>query len=286
MSWHANPEILPAAGYTRYTPAVPGCCILDRARTAAGFHRAAAWSESDRVVPQWCGNRLLCAFALIISVYSVNSVTTPVISVATPMVYNSAPQSVSFFANYEEFPARHTAPLADGYRRQARLCDVWLRLRRAGKSAAFYCLQIKRSGEKPPRRARGKPPARMKCIEHRAFGIEHLDFGTGIFTCRTRLPLQFAGDHRTSVTHYWLLLVARCFPARRDSFLPVPPGLVAPRIRVIRLESLPRARRGGPSRPAGKPNRFAIADTRRTHKSVCPLLPECAGIQYSLVIFS
>ena len=66
-----------------YAPAVPGCCILDRARTAAGFHRAAAWSESDRVVPQWCGNRLLCAFALIISVYSVNSV-------ATPVVYNSA----------------------------------------------------------------------------------------------------------------------------------------------------------------------------------------------------
>ena len=248
--------MIPAAGYTVYAPAVPGCCVLDRARTAAGFHPAAAWSESDRIVPQWCGNRLLCAFAVITSVSSV-------ISVATPMVYNSAPQSVSFFANYEEFPARHTAPLADGYRRQARLCDVWLRLRRAGKSAAFYCLQIKRSGEKPPRRARGKPPARMKCIEHRAFGIEHLDFGTGIFTCRTRLPLQFAGDHRTSVTNYW-------------SLLPGAPGCV-PRFRVIRLESLPRARRGGPSHPARKPNRLAIADTRRTQKSVCPLLPGCAA---------
>ena len=45
--------MIPAAGYTRYAPAVPGCCILDRARTAAGFHRAAAWSEADRVVPQW-----------------------------------------------------------------------------------------------------------------------------------------------------------------------------------------------------------------------------------------
>ena len=167
--------MIPAAGYTVYAPAVPGCCILDRARTAAGFHRAAAWSESDRVVPQWCGNQLLCvlyAFAVMISV-------SPLNSVATPVVYNSAPQSVNFFANYEEFPARHTALLADGYRRQARLlCDVWLRLRRAGKSAAFYCLQIKRNGEKPPRRARGKPPARMKCIEHRAFGIEHLDLGT------------------------------------------------------------------------------------------------------------
>ena len=114
-------------------PAVPGCCILDRARTAAGFHRAAAWSEPDRVVPyaDHCGggNQLLCvlcAFAVIISVCSVPSV-------ATPVVYNSAPQSVNFFANYEEFRTRHTALLTDGYRRQARrLCDVWLRLRRAG----------------------------------------------------------------------------------------------------------------------------------------------------------
>ena len=65
-------------------------------------------------------------FAVIISVSSV-------ISVATPVAYDSAPQSVNFFANYEEFRARHTAPLADGYRRQARrLCDVWLRLRRTG----------------------------------------------------------------------------------------------------------------------------------------------------------
>ena len=72
-----------------YAPAVPGCCILDRARTAAGFHPAAAWPEQDCVVPQWCGNQLLCvlcAFAVIISVSSV-------ISVATPEVYDSA-QSV------------------------------------------------------------------------------------------------------------------------------------------------------------------------------------------------
>ena len=84
-----------------------------------------------------------------------------------------------------------------------------------------------------------------------------------------------------------LLVVARC------SLFPGAPGFVSsrpagtrcpPRFRVIRLESLPRARRGGPSHPARKPNRLAIADTRRTHKSVCPLLPECAGIQYSLVI--
>ena len=69
---------------------------------------------------------VLCAFAVIISVCSVPSV-------ATPVVYNSAPQSVNFFANYEEFRTRHTALLTDGYRRQARrLCDVWLRLRRAG----------------------------------------------------------------------------------------------------------------------------------------------------------
>ncbi len=91
-----------------------GALHLHGARTAAGFHRAAAWSESDRVVPQWCGNQLLCvlcAFAVIISV----------------------PESVKFFAVCEEFPARHTALLTDGYRRQARrLCDVWLRLRRAG----------------------------------------------------------------------------------------------------------------------------------------------------------
>ena len=56
------------------------------------------------------------------SVSSVNSV-------ATPVVCNSAPQSVKFFAICEEFPTRHTALLTDGYRRQARrLCDVWLRL--------------------------------------------------------------------------------------------------------------------------------------------------------------
>ena len=43
------------------------------------------------------------------------------------------PQSVKFIAICEEFPARHTAPLAEGYRRQSRrLCDVGLRLRRAG----------------------------------------------------------------------------------------------------------------------------------------------------------
>ena len=67
------------------------------------------------------------ASAVIISVYSV-------ISVATPVVYDSVPQSVNFAANYEEFPARHTALLTDGYRRQSRrLCDVWLRLRRAVK---------------------------------------------------------------------------------------------------------------------------------------------------------
>ena len=52
--------------------------------------------------------------------------------------------------------------------------------------------------------------------------------------------------------------------------------VVAPRIRAVRLESLPRARRGGPSYPARKPIRFAISDARRTHKSVCPLLPGCA----------
>ena len=69
---------------------------------------------------------VLCAFAVIISV-------SPVNSVATPLVYGSAPQSVNFFANYEEFPAWHTALLADAYRRQSwRLCDFWLRLRRAG----------------------------------------------------------------------------------------------------------------------------------------------------------
>ena len=75
------------------------------------------------------GNQLLCvlcAFAVIISVCSVPSV-------ATPVVCNSAPQSVNFFANYEEFRTRHTAPLADVYRRQTRrLCEVWLRLCRAG----------------------------------------------------------------------------------------------------------------------------------------------------------
>ena len=67
-----------------------------------------------------------------------------------------------------------------------------------------------------PRRARGKAPeriARMKCTEHRAFGIEHLDFGTGIFTCRTHPPLQRTGDHRTSVTI--LLVISHCFPALR-----------------------------------------------------------------------
>ena len=66
------------------------------------------------------------AFAVIISASSV-------ISVATPVAYDSAPQSVNFFANYEEFRTRHTAPLADVYRRQTRrLCEVWLRLCRAG----------------------------------------------------------------------------------------------------------------------------------------------------------
>ena len=121
--------MIPAAGCTMYAPAVPRRYILDRARTAAGFHRAAAWSEADRVVPQWCGNQLLCVLCALAVIISVSSV----ISVATPVVYDSAPQSVNFFANYEELPARHTAPLADGYRRQARrLCEVWLRLRRAG----------------------------------------------------------------------------------------------------------------------------------------------------------
>ena len=36
------------------------------------------------------------------------------------------------------------------------------------------------------------------------------------------------------------------------------------RIRAVRLESLPRARRGGPPHPVSKPIRFAIAGTRRT----------------------
>ena len=80
-------------------------------------------------MPQWCGNQLLCVLCAIAVIISVPSVA----SVATTVVYDSAPQSVNFFANYEEFPARHTAPLADGYRRQARrLCEVWLRFRRAG----------------------------------------------------------------------------------------------------------------------------------------------------------
>ena len=57
---------------------------------------------------------------------------------------------------------------------------------------------------------------------------------------------------------------------------------IFPRIRAVRLGSLPRARRGGPPYPARKPIRFTIADIRRTQKSVCPLLP--GGRRDSLLI--
>ena len=64
-----------------------------------------------------------------------------------------------------------------------------------------------------------------------------------------------------------LLVVARC------SLFPGAPGFVSsrpagtrcpPRFRVIRLESLPRARRGGPSHPARKLIQLTIADPLRT----------------------
>ena len=67
-------------------------------------------------------------------------------------------------------------------------------------------------------------------------------------------------DH-PMITDYW-------FPDRRGALL-----IAFPRIRAVRLESLLRARRGGPRHPARKPIQFTIADTRRTQKSVCPLLP-------------
>ena len=72
----------------------------------------------------------------------------------------------------------------------------------------------------------------MKCIEHRAFCIEHLDLGTRIPTCRTRLPLRRAADRWTSVTHSWPVIIGRWFPARRDSLTP-------PRIRVSVQELYP-----------------------------------------------
>ena len=71
-------------------------------------------------------------------------------------------------------------------------------------------------------------------------------------------------DH-SMITDYW-------FPDRRESLL-----IAFPRIRAVRVESLPRARRGGPRHPVRKPIQLAIADTRRTQKSVCPLLPGCAA---------
>ncbi len=98
-----------------------------------------------------------------------------------------------------------------------------------------------------------------------------------------------ATPHISDVTSDNLYQDETPFPVARCPLLPGAPGLVvrcslfvAPRIRVIRLESLPRARRGGPSYPTRKPVAFAIADTRRTHKSVCSLLVE----RGSLAIFS
>jgi len=45
------------------------------------------------------------------------------------------PKHSKFFAISKEFPDRHTAPLAESYRRKSRrLCDVWLRRSRAGLS--------------------------------------------------------------------------------------------------------------------------------------------------------
>ena len=57
--------------------------------------------------------------------------------------------------------------------------------------------------------------------------------------------------------------------------LPGAPACVPP-IRVIRLESLPRARRGGPPHPVRKLIQFAIAYTRPRRDSLWhPPLPPC-----------
>ena len=57
---------------------------------------------------------------------------------------------------------------------------------------------------------------------------------------------------RSMITGYW-------FPDRRE---PLP--IAFPRIRAVRLESLPRARRGGPRHPARKLIQLTIADALRT----------------------
>ncbi len=98
-------------------------------------------------------------------------------------------------------------------------------------------------------------------------------------------PPAASGHRRPQNNCHSLLVIGhRSLAIAHWSLHPGAPAGV-PRIRVIRLESLPRARRGGSRHPARKPIRFAIADARRTHKSVCPLLPECAeGHRSSLPI--
>ena len=108
---------------------------------------------------------------------------------------------------------------------------------------------------------------RMKCIEHRAFGVEHLEqkFSPqrhkGAVTVYDQY-IQYYQYIRYSpvysepvpVCRRDPLPVVRCFPARRDSLTP-------PRIRVI------RDIRGAPH-PARKPIRFAIAGPR-PRRAVC-----------------
>ncbi len=109
--------------------------------------------------------------------------------------------------------------------------------------------------------------------------------------CRHEGTITVAGQY----VQYWsvysvLISIFSTCPVCRESLFPGAPGLVdaPPRIRAVRLESLSRARRGGPPHPARKLIRFAIADNCCTHKTNSPLLVvrRCAGLHYSLAVFS
>ena len=150
------------------------------------------------------------------------------------------------------------------------------------ESVVFFCLQINRNGKKPPHRTT-KPiqpaiaytrPRRDSLWYPRLPPCEQKRFSPqgpkpqrqNIYLNNSLRPLA-----SLRLVFFRLFQLPDSTPDRREPLL-----IAFPRIRVIRLESLPRARRGGPRHPVRKLIRFAIAYTRRTHKSVCPLLPGCA----------